>query len=145
MHGPLSEGARRGQGGLGRVYRLANCQLCCCCHHRRRRRCRCDSFWPPNKATIAANAAITVATRSVVHRQFPEEVALEEEEEVVVVVEAVHRVPLVSLEEAEEVALEQLLGEKLELEVELEALAATERTAAATAIPKSPSRCTAVA
>lgn len=85
------------------------------------------------------------------HRQFPEEV---EEEEVVE--EAVHPVPQASLNEEEvldlvvELALE-LLGEvvllepEVELEVESVALVATERTAAATAIPKSPSRCTAVA
>lgn len=79
------------------------------------------------------------------HRQFPEEEQEEEEEEVV---EAVHPVPLANLEEVvlvldlvEQVALELLGREQLEPEVE----SATERTAAATAIPRSPSRCTAVA
>jgi len=107
------------------------------------RRCDSDSFWPPNKAT-AASAAITasitaaIVVRSVVHRHLSA---------VVVVV-----VRLVVLQEI--ILLAEVAGgqqEDTEPEPETEAAAVPEtevvagRTAAATAIPRRPSRCTAVA
>jgi len=108
------------------------------------RRCDSDSFWPPNKAT-AASAAITasitaaIVVRSVVHRHLS----------AVVVVVLVRLVVLQVIILLAEVAGGQQEDTEPEPETEAAAVPETEvvagRTAAATAIPRRPSRCTAVA
>jgi len=107
------------------------------------RRCDSDSFWPPNKAT-AASAAITasitaaIVVRSVVHRHLS-----------AVVVVVVRLVVLQVIILLAEVAGGQQEDTEPEPETEAAAVPETEvvagRTAAATAIPRRPSRCTAVA